>query len=221
MAAGAMEGRAIFDLDGTLVDSAPGILACYRAALAEMGCEWPEHAAVETAIGPPLLDVCRALLAPREAERAEELARRYRALYTAWGWRRCALYPGIAETLAALAESGIALFVATAKRTIYAQWMLEHLGVAGRFAAIRGSEDGGAFDDKAVLVADMLRAGAGPAAMVGDSRFDIEAARACAIPAIAVAWGYGRAAELAGVPMAARPGDIPPLVARLWRGDTP
>ena len=212
----AMKGRAIFDLDGTLVDSAPGITGCYRAALAQMGYDLPADAGVAAMIGPPLLDVCRGLLARFGDTRAEELARRYRALYTEWGWSECALYPGIEAALAALADAGAALHVATAKRTIYALRMMDKLGIAQRFASIRGSEDGGAFDDKAVLLADVLRGGAGPAAMVGDSRFDIAAARANAIPAVAVAWGYGQPDEHAGAVVATHAGELPALIGGLF-----
>ena len=212
---GMTKGRAIFDLDGTLVDSAPGILGCYRAALAEMGHELPADASVAAMIGPPLLDVCRDLLARLGDGRAEDLARRYRALYTEWGWSECALYPGIAAALAGLTETGIVLHVATAKRTVFARRMLGHLGIAGFFASIRGSEDGGAFDDKAVLVADVLREGAGPAAMVGDRSFDIAAARANAIPAIAVAWGYGQPSEHDGAVVATRADELPALIGDL------
>lgn len=207
--------RAVFDLDGTLVDSAPGIIGCYRAALAQLGHELPADAGVATMIGPPLLDVCRGLLARFGDTRAEELAKRYRALYTEWGWRECRLYPGIEAALAALAQAGVALHVATAKRTVYALRMLDHVGVARHFASIRGSEDGGAFDDKAVLLADVLRGGAGPAAMVGDSRFDIAAARANAIPAIAVAWGYGQPGEHEGAVVARHAGELPGLIREL------
>ncbi len=209
-------GRVIFDLDGTLVDSAPGITGCYRAALAEMGYPMPADVGVAAMIGPPLLDVCRGLLAHFADPRAEELARRYRALYTQWGWSECALYPGIEAALAALAVAGAELHVATAKRTIYATRMLDRLGVAPRFASVRGSEDGGAFDDKAVLVADVLRGGTGPAAMVGDSRFDIRAAHANAIPAVAVAWGYGQPGEHEGAVVATRACELPALIGGLF-----
>ncbi|MDE2334400.1 MAG: HAD hydrolase-like protein [Rhodospirillales bacterium] len=209
-------GRAIFDLDGTLVDSAPGITGCYRAALAEMGYQMPPDIGLPAMIGPPLLDVCRGLLARFGDTRADELARRYRALYLQWGWSECALYPGIDVALAALAGAGAELHVATAKRTVYAARMLDRLGIAARFASIRGSEDGGAFDDKAVLVADVLRGGAGPAAMVGDSRFDIAAARANAIPAVAVAWGYGQPDEHEGAVVATEAGELPGLISRLF-----
>lgn len=213
--ANTVNGRAIFDLDGTLVDSAPGITGCYHAALAQMGYELPANEGVAAMIGPPLLDVCRGLLARFGDTRAEELARRYRALYTEWGWSECALYPGIEAALAALVDAGIALHVATAKRTIYALRMLDQLGIAPRFASIRGSEDGGAFDDKAVLVADVLRGGVAPAAMVGDSRFDIAAARANAIPAVAVAWGYGQPDEHEGAVIATHAGELPALIGGL------
>ncbi len=208
--------RAIFDLDGTLVDSAPGITGCYRAALGGMGYELPADVGVAAMIGPPLLDVCRFLLARCGDARAAELARRYRALYMEWGWSECALYPGIAAALATLADSGADLHVATAKRTVYALRMLDRLGIAARFASIRGSEDGGAFDDKAVLLADVLRGGAGPAAMVGDSRFDIAAARANAIPAVAVAWGYGQPDEHEGAVVATHAGELPALIGGLF-----
>lgn len=209
--------RAIFDLDGTLIDSAPGITRAYRAALAEWGYTLPAEVGVAAMIGPPLLDVCRGLLARFGDTRAEELAARYRALYLEWGWREASLYPGVEDALASLAATGAELHVATAKRTPYALRILDKLGVSDRFASIRGSEDGGRFDDKADLVADVLRGGAGKAAMVGDSRFDVAAARANAIPAIAVAWGYGQPGEHAGAARVLRaPGELPAALAATW-----
>lgn len=209
--------RAIFDLDGTLIDSAPGITRAYRAALAEWGYELPRDVGVEAMIGPPLLDVCRGLLARFGDTRAVEFAARYRTLYLEWGWREAALYPGIEAALATLVASGAELHVATAKRTVYALRIVEALGIGACFASIRGSEDGGAFDDKAALVADVLRRGAGPAAMVGDSRFDVAAARANAIPAIAVAWGYGQAGEHDGAARVLHaPAELPAALAAAW-----
>jgi len=142
----------LFDLDGTLIDSRPDIVAGLRHALRRLGHELPAGQALDWAIGPPLAEVLARLLAAFGESRSEEAAGHYRAWYAAAGLFDARPYPGVPELLDRLAASGRRLFVATAKRTGFARTVLEHFGLAGRFADIYGSEPHGRFDNKADLV---------------------------------------------------------------------
>jgi phosphoglycolate phosphatase len=189
----------LLDLDGTIIDSRPGIVASLRAALRDLGHVPDPDQDLTWIIGPPMEQVIGRLLAPFGDDRTQLAVDRYRANYARDGLAGNAVYPGMAAAIAELAGSHD-LFLCTAKRTRFAVPILENLGLAGHFRGIHGSEDDGRFDDKAVLAAHILAAhgvGRACAGLAGDRLHDIEAAHANHIPAIGVAWGYGGRAELA------------------------
>lgn len=187
----------LLDLDGTLVDSAPGILACCAATLRELGVAEAEPEALRGMIGPPLRTAFRAWLG--EDERVEEAVRLYRARYAAEGLVQASVYPGVPALLAWARETGTRTFVCTAKLTLFARRVADHFGLAPGLEDVFGAEPDGRFDDKADLIAHILGVIGVPAdeaVMVGDRREDILAARRNGVPAIGALWGYGDAAEL-------------------------
>jgi phosphoglycolate phosphatase len=189
----------IFDLDGTLVDSRPGIVAGLRHALRQLGHDLPADAALDWAIGPPLAEVLARLLAPLGDPRAEEAVEQYRRWYRTVGLFDARVYPGIPELLDRLSGAGKVLFVGTSKRTEFARAVLEHFGLARHFRAIQGAEAHGRFDRKADLLAHLLHGhGLDPAAtvVVGDREHDVEAALANGLQVVAVTYGYGSRDEL-------------------------
>lgn len=191
----------LLDLDGTLVDSAPGILSSCRAALAELGHGGDLPVDLSGLIGPPVEDIMRVLLAPYGDERVEEAVAAYRADYGARGLFGSAPYAGVAESLAAMRSAGAQLILATSKRRAFAERILEHIGVDGLFAAVHGSEPGGALDHKPELIAHIARRHAltpDRCVMVGDRRYDISGAHANGIRGLGVLWGYGSRDELEG-----------------------
>ncbi len=188
----------LLDLDGTIIDSQQGILSSCRAALRALGHEPPELAP-KGLIGPPIEDVMRLLLRPFGDDRVQEAAEAYRADYGAGGLLLSTAYAGMPAALAALREGGATLYVATSKRTVFARRILEHLGLAGFFAGIHGSEPGGAMDEKPEIVAHALAThGLAPegCVMVGDRRYDISGGHANRVRALGVLWGYGTREEL-------------------------
>lgn len=213
----------LLDLDGTLVDSEPGILASCRAALGALG-----HSAddldVAGLIGPPLEEVIGQVLGRFGDDRVAEGVRAYREHYSAVGLLETTVYPGIASALDDLAAMGTRLYVATSKRTVFAQRILEHLGLAAKFAAVHGSEPDGTLDRKADLIAHLLdRRGlvADRCLMVGDRRQDVLGARANGVSAVGVLWGYGGREELeaAGAAhFAVRPADLVAIAETLVAG---
>jgi phosphoglycolate phosphatase len=189
----------LLDLDGTIADSAPGILASYGAALRELGHTPDPAIDLNFVIGPALPDVMPLVLAPYGDDRIDLAVMTYRRVYSEIGVLDAKPYDGIPELLHGLHAGGKRLFLATAKRTVFARQMLAHFGVAGLFTGIYGSEPGGALDHKPELIAHILaREGIDPATacMSGDRHYDITGAHANGVRAIGVLWGYGGREEL-------------------------
>lgn len=148
-----MTDAVLLDLDGTLSDSRPGIEACLRAAMAEMGHPLDPTAELGWAIGPPTEDVFGRLLAPFGDARVAQSVAAYRRHYAAGGWSDNTPYPGIAAALAALEGAGLALYLATSKRIDFARMILEHFDFARHFSGIHGAGMDGARSHKPELIA--------------------------------------------------------------------
>jgi phosphoglycolate phosphatase len=189
----------LLDLDGTLTDSRPGIIAGYQAALRALGHEPDPSLDLTPFIGPPMIDVATELLRRYGDTRAEEAAAAYRDYYGTTGLFEATLYDGMPACLDALRGAGLHLYVATSKRVEFARPILEHFGLADRFAGIYGAVSGGALDHKPELLGHVLAEqgiAPGDAVMVGDRRYDISAAHAHGMRGIGVLWGYGTREEL-------------------------
>ncbi len=191
----------LFDLDGTLTDSRPGIVASIRHALSRMGAPDPGDAALGACLGPPLRQSFARLLGTRDAASVDRAIDHYRERFADVGWRENAVYPGVAEVLARLAARGTPMLVCTSKPQVYATRIVEHFGLAPHFRAVHGPGLDGRHDDKRELLAHVLaqhglRGGA--ATLVGDRDNDLAAARANGSAMIGVLWGYGSREELAG-----------------------
>jgi phosphoglycolate phosphatase len=189
----------LLDLDGTLVDSQPGILASCMAALRALGHEPAEILDIKRVIGPPLEDVLQFLLQPYGDDRIGEAVLAYRQHYGEIGLFGSQLYPGIGASLKAMQQAGLRIYLATSKRETFARCILEHLGLAPYFEGIHGSVPGGELDHKPELLAHILSEhGISPAhsLMVGDRRHDISGAHAVGMRGLGVLWGYGTRDEL-------------------------
>src|SRR5215213_7363726 len=189
----------LLDLDGTLVDSQPGILSSCRAALRALGHVPEPELDLSAIIEPPIEDIMRLLLEPYSDDRVAEAVAAYRADYGQNGLFHSLPYSGIAQALAEMRQLGVRLYLATSKRTIFALRILEHLDLAAFFDGIYGSEPSGALDHKPELISHIIERHAltqNHCAMVGDRRYDIIGAHANKMPALGVLWGYGMQAEL-------------------------
>ena len=189
----------LLDLDGTLIDSEPGILSSCHAALRALGHTPDPSLDLSAFIGPPIDDIMRVLLEPYGDDRTTEAVAAYRADYGQNGLFLSRPYPGIAQALAALQGAGAQLILATSKRREFAQRILDHIGLADLFSAIHGSEPGGALDHKPELIAHIIERhdlAASRCVMIGDRRYDIIGAHANKMRALGVLWGYGNQEEL-------------------------
>jgi phosphoglycolate phosphatase len=189
----------LLDLDGTLIDSQPGILASCLAALRALGHEPDETLDIKRAIGPPLEDIMRVLLQPYGDDRIGEAVAAYRQHYGESGFLGSDPYPGIGSALKEMQLAGLRIYLATSKRETFARRILHHLGFATYFDGIYGSVPGGELDHKPELLAHILSQHnvlPSHSLMVGDRRYDISGAHAAGMRGLGVLWGYGTRDEL-------------------------
>ncbi|MDP9027232.1 MAG: HAD hydrolase-like protein [Actinomycetota bacterium] len=193
----------LFDLDGTIVDSAPGITATLAYTFERLGLPVPTPADLLAWVGPPILDSFRDLARFDAVQSAEALAI-YRKKYLAEGVYDATLYPGAAEILAAIAAAGIPLSLATSKPETPARAILEHFGLVEHFDELTGASDDERRSAKKDVVEEALRrlaAGGGALSrpvLIGDRHHDVDGAAHHGVPTIFVTWGYGSPAEAAG-----------------------
>lgn len=188
----------LLDLDGTLVDSGPGILAALEHAFDVCGEPLPTPAVLRTFIGPPLVDSFQHTLG-LTAERARQLSLAYTEHYQDHGLLAAPPYEGIPVLLRALAERGRTVAVATNKPETTARRLLEHQGLAGELTLIGGTDRATGRTDKSAVIGSVLhRLGHAPAdgaVMIGDRIHDAEGAAEHDLPAFLAGWGYGGPAE--------------------------
>jgi phosphoglycolate phosphatase len=187
--------NAVFlDLDGTLVDSRPGILASLSHAFSSIGREDLSSGDLTWMIGPPFVESFAriGLLEPEPALAA------YRDHYRAEGMFNARVYDGIPAMLEMLTQNGFRLYLATAKPHAYAREITAHFGLAPRMSAEFGPELDGTRNWKGDLLRyalDITGEDASSSVMVGDRHHDMAAADEVGMASIAVSWGYGTADE--------------------------
>jgi phosphoglycolate phosphatase len=189
----------LFDLDGTLMDSRPGIVGCFRYALAQLGRPCPSEDVLASFIGPPLRSAFATLLAGPEPAAIERAVALYRQRLADVGLYEGRVYDGVPEMLARAQMLASALYVVTSKMTLFARHVLAHFALDHAFAGVYGCEPDGRFEEKTELLTHVLakeRISAAAAIMVGDRAVDIRAAGANGVSSIGVLWGYGSKAEL-------------------------
>ncbi|KQS60537.1 haloacid dehalogenase [Geodermatophilus sp. Leaf369] len=209
----------LFDLDGTLVDSSPGIHASIRVAADALGLPAPTADQLTAMVGPPLQDGFAAAfgLAGADVDRAVAA---YRAHYAAGAILDAPVYPGIAELLGVLRADGAVLAVATSKPEEFARRILDHVGLTDAVASVHGATMDGRVRHKQQVVGLALAAhpdGERPV-LVGDRAQDVVGARVHGLPCIGAGWGPARPGELAQAGAAvvcAVPGDVPAALADL------
>ena len=204
----------LLDLDGTLIDSRPGIAASCAAALQALGHTPDPDFDITGLIGPPLPQVITRLLARFGDDRVEAGMTEYRAHYGEIGLHMATVYLGIQDAVRVLSERG-RCYVVTSKRKDFAARIVAALAFADAISGVYGTEPDGSVDDKAHLIAAVLRREAldpQRTVMVGDRSHDMIGARANGIRALGVLWGYGDRDELlaAGADaLATTPAELP------------
>jgi len=192
---------AVFDCDGTLVDTEGSIVTAMHRAFESKGLELPAAAEVRALVGLSLLESVRELAPEKNPELHEELVNAYRGAYSQLrqepGFRQD-LFPGTLETLDILAERGILLGIATGKSRRGLDTTLDLHGIRGRFATLQTADDAPSKPHPGMVLQAMEETGSEPAATVllGDTVFDMQAAAQARATGIGVAWGYHPSEDL-------------------------
>jgi phosphoglycolate phosphatase-like HAD superfamily hydrolase len=203
----------IFDLDGTLTDSAQGIVSSFRHALASVGAAVPDGDLAGMVVGPPMHHT---LAEMGLGEHTDAAIAAYRADYTTRGWAMNEVFDGIPALLDELRAAGVRLAVATSKAEPTARRILAHFELDEHFEVIAGASMDGTRAAKAEVIAHALdQLGPLPerVVMVGDRSHDVEGAAEHGIDTVVVGWGYGaadfeKAPESPAIPAAATGGHV-------------
>ena len=190
----------IFDLDGTLTDSAEGIVASFVHALSHVGADVPDGDLTAMIVGPPMDETFNSM---GLGENAATAFAAFRAEYGTRGWAMNSLFEGIEPLLADLRAAGVRLAVATSKLEPTARRILAHFGLERHFDVIAGAcPDGTRRSKEEVLAHALAQLQPLPerVLMVGDRSHDVEGAAAHGIDTVVVGWGYGRADFADGSP---------------------
>ncbi|GAB2474700.1 HAD family hydrolase [Jatrophihabitans fulvus] len=188
----------LFDLDGTLSNSAPGILASLRAAFAENGLPPLDPEVERGLLGPPFYESIPPLIGG--VAKLPPVLASYRLHYGDGAMFDTSVYEGIPEVLELLRSRGTRLAVATSKPEPYAVPIVQHLGLAEHFETIGGDDLAGSLATKALVIGTVLerlgRPDPASVLMVGDRSHDVVGAREHGIATVGAGWGYAPAGEL-------------------------
>ena len=184
----------LFDLDGTLVDSIPDIQGALNAMLAELGRSPLDAADVRAMVGDGAAAVVERALDATGGGRPGGALDRFLLLYAEAPCVHTRPYPGVVDTLDALARAGHRMALVTNKPVSHTRQVLQGLDLARFFPVVIGPETTGRRKpDPAPVIAGLVGLGVEPdaAIFVGDSPMDVAAARAAGLRVVAVSWGYG------------------------------
>ncbi|MCU1477337.1 MAG: haloacid dehalogenase [Subtercola sp.] len=194
----------LFDLDGTITDSAPGIIGRLSRTLIAMGYPVPAPAELVQFVGPPILEGFE-LVAGMDEEEAQKALLVYRGLAASEGPQDDAVtFPGMVGLVKFLHKAGIPLAITTSKSEVQAHRILNHLELEHAFVVITGASEDESRSSKADVIDEALvrlrekNIDLSNLVLVGDRVHDMEGAAEHGIPPIMVEWGYGSPAEAAG-----------------------
>lgn len=197
-----MTRLAVFDCDGTLVDSQANICRAMEACFVEHRLDPPARDAIRRIVGLSLVPAIATLLPDADAGQHSEMAESYKRAFHAMRSDRSLdpepLFDGVAEAVEALHEAGWLLGVATGKSDRGLGHILDHHGLTWRFVTLQTADRHPSKPHPAMLDAAIAEAGATPetTVMIGDTSFDIAMARSAGTHAVGVAWGYHEPQEL-------------------------
>jgi len=211
---------AVFDCDGTLIDSQANICLAMEQAFARSGIVAPTRAAIRRIVGLSLVEAVAVLLPDAEDALHAHVAADYKRAFQgmrANGLVDEPLFEGIAELLDTLRDDGWQLGVATGKSDRGLAHMLDHHGLTDYFVTLQTADRHPSKPHPSMVEAAMAEAGADPSStvVIGDTSFDIAMAHNAGTRAVGVAWGYHDTADLvrAGAhAIARRPVDLTELL---------
>ncbi len=182
----------IFDLDGTVADTAPGILACHQFVAKSLGLPPRTPEQLDGIIGGALDTIYTGRFGMTESDAVKAIDI-YRRHYSEAGIKMAKLYSGMHELLSALHDSGVFVAIATLKRKDFARQMMKDLGVSHLFHEIQGVDAADRLKKHDLIQLCLEKSGhtAQEAILIGDSKNDANGAQKAGVKMIAVTYGYG------------------------------
>lgn len=183
-----------------MTNPAPGFLASLKHAMHELGVPCPADRELKQFIGPPLRNTFASLLATDDLDLVESAVEHYRWRLDNGGKFEAKVIDGIPQVLEYFSDHGYDLYVCTGKPECVATEIVEHFDLRKYFKHVYGAQLSGLHCEKADLIEYIWEQESIPPSkgiMVGDTVFDIEAAKANHLVAIAVSWGFGEDQDLA------------------------
>ena len=209
-----------FDLDGTIIDSSPGITNSVMYALEKIGIEETEREKLYKFIGPPLT-ASFARFYGFDDEKSWKAVEYYREYYQDTGIFECSVYPGFEKSLKALKTAGKRLFVATSKPEVYARRIIEHFDLDQYFEYVAGMELDGGRGSKAEVIGYLIDTcrmqDKKRILMIGDREHDVLGAKQEGLDCMGVLYGFGNREELekaGAVYIAGTPEDIAGIILK-------
>ncbi|MBD5097932.1 MAG: HAD family hydrolase [Lachnospiraceae bacterium] len=189
----------LFDLDGTLTDTGPGIKNSVAYALKQQGISVSDMSELNRFVGPPLIDSFKDFYGMND-EQADKAVADYRSVYAEKGIYENNIYDGMRELLKTMFEEGKTLAVATSKPERFAKLIVDDLQISQYFTIVAGADMGGTRNKKSLVIEyalDTLNVtDRNRVLMIGDTKFDVIGARECGIDCLGVLFGYGSRQEL-------------------------
>lgn len=192
----------LFDLDGTLSESGPGVKKCIELTLDELGIVHPDLSDYSRFVGPPLIDTFNNLCGIGATEKSKEAIKVYNKYYDVYGMPENRIYPSFDTVLEKIREKGIKTVVCTSKAERLAKQVIEQLGISGYFDMICGSLPNGVRKEKSEVI-DYALDHFGISndkkvrvLMIGDSKFDYIGAEESGVDFLGVSYGYGKKEDM-------------------------
>lgn len=189
----------LFDLDGTVTDSAPGVMNSFHYALSRFGIEPETHSELKKVVGPPLSYSFHTFYGVPE-DRVPEIMEYYLSYYLPKGIYENSVYPGMEELFQRLRAAGKRLVIASSKRQDGVETVMAHFGLAQYFDFLGGSDATVGRVEKADVLRHIIDtlpiADLKTAVLVGDRKYDVEGARPFGLDTVGVLHGYGTEEEL-------------------------
>lgn len=182
----------LFDLDGTLLDTSPGILKSIESTIEELGLEQITQEEKLRFIGPPLMASFIKYCHVSEAVASQAIAV-FRRYYGNGNMLETNIYEGITEVITYLKEKGILVGIATSKKEGFARQLMEHFGLEPCFNSIKGSDEKEELTKADIIKRCLEELGVSyqDAILIGDTEFDAIGAEKVGIDFIAVTYGFG------------------------------
>lgn len=188
-----------FDLDGTIVNSSPGVFTGIIQSMVKYGYEEPEISKLMKCIGPPFSYSFPNILGIKD-EDYDKIVDNYREYYDNGGMFNCQVYDGVENLLDELNKRGYSLMICSSKPEHACKKLLEKLGIAKYFTDICGATNDGRIDSKEDVINLCFERAPwkhkDETILIGDTKYDAEGAKICDLTCIGITWGFGSREEL-------------------------